>query len=151
MGYYNFHEEFKDNAMQRKLYFVVHWTGSKSAISTVNYLENRLNGKGTVGYNVIIDINGDIYSLAGFDHFFHNTGLGTDFDALTYSIAFTGNNAKNILENKKMIASAKIILDTFYRAYPNCEIEVCCHRELNENKPDFPEKEWEILKEKLMD
>jgi hypothetical protein len=143
-----FYGEFMHNAMPfNKRTIVIHWTGSKSAASTVNYLKDRLNGKGTVGYNEIIDTNGDIYKLAPLGRYFHNTGLGDDFDCNTFSISFTGNNAKDILENERMIKSARNRINELKPYFR----DIYCHRELNPNKEDFPEKEWGALKKKLLD
>ena len=134
---------FSDNALiikQSKI-CVFHWTGSNSINGTLDWLDNRCFGSGSVAYHFIIDTNGIVHELCDLHHFFHNTGKGFIFDSKVISIAFVSkgefpNNCQitacNLLLNKKL---RKVFDFTEYR----------CHRELNDKKPDFPDDYWEKL------
>ena len=139
--------QFMDNAIaeKQKKTVVFHWTGSKLAESAINWLNNRLDGKGSVGYNYIIAENGDIFMLANpCSRWMHNTGLGTNFDKQTISIAFAAINADGI--NKKQLKAAKELVVHLRHDF---ECTYTHHAALNDKKPDFPKDFWEKVKNYL--
>ena len=83
--------QFKDNIYiyKTRRRILWHWTGSRAAQSAINWLDQRIGGKGTVGYNYIIDKNGYIYMLVDpHKGFMQSSGLGKTYDELTIAIAF---------------------------------------------------------------
>ena len=69
-------DRFRDNAQKVSKKVIWHWTASNTAKSAIDWLDQRADGKGSVGYNYIIDKNGDVYMLGNPKNtWFHNTGL----------------------------------------------------------------------------
>lgn len=135
---------FKDNAIcnKKEVTVVFHWTGG-SAKSAIDWLDNRLNGKGTVGYNYIISGH-KLYILADpKTHYMNHSGLGDKYDRDSISIAFCYTSyptdeelkvAKNLLEDIKEWFTVK---------------EYTHHAAINSKKVDFPADYWEHLKKDL--
>ena len=120
---------------------VFHWTGMGTAASNIEFLSSRLQGKGSVGYNYIIDDTGDVFKLCPIHAWFHNSGKGTAFDSGTISIAFVSSGE---YPNKKQIKSCNILLET--EIYPSINVVECFHHaELNPQKVDFPAEYWRHL------
>ena len=138
---------FKDNCQPVRKTIVLHWTGSETAESAINWLNERKNGEGSVGYNYIIDRNGDLYILADpGESWFHNTGLGTAFDKDTISIALVSTGKEPVITFYQIARLQQWI----YMLQEDFEIiEITHHAALNSKKPDFPEKIWEQIKEEL--
>ena len=134
---------YQINKPDRDLVF--HWTGAGSIDSIINWFSTRLNGKGTVGYNYIIDANGDVYKLCPINAWFHNTGKGTNFDSGTISIAFL---SAGTYPTPSQIKSCKILLQTEIESSVNI-VHYYCHSELCDHKIDFPADYWRKLKHAL--
>lgn len=84
-------ERFKDNSYPRHLFeaCVLHWTASGSAKSAIDWLDQRLNGEGTVAYNFVIDRDGTIYMLVDpLKAWVYHSGTGAAFDKKSISVAF---------------------------------------------------------------
>ena len=124
---------------------VFHWTGKGTVQSVIEWLSTRLKGKGTVGYNYIIDTNGDVYRLCPITAWFHNSGKGTAFDRDTVSIAFLSSGE---YPTKQQIKSCNILLETEIYTAVNI-VHNFCHSELCAHKPDFPPEYWKKLKHHL--
>jgi len=139
------YDKFKDNSFKRKIRVIVHYTGSPNVNGSIEWLNKRKGGKGSVGYNVIIDKDNKIYYLAKPTSWFHNTGLGSRYDKDTYSIAFTGSGINDITD--AMIKDFKLTIQWLSNLFNIYEIK--CHRECNIKKPDFSPEEWEILKRRI--
>ena len=137
---------FPDNAIKHKRTVVFHWTATDTAKAAVDYLKNRLNGKGTVGYNYIIEKNGDIFMLANpCNAWMHNSAQGTEFDKNTISISFVNIGDGNFTEQQTNVAFELVnnLKEQFnIVAFTN-------HHILYPPKPDFPDDVWEKLKTKL--
>lgn len=134
----------RKKAMKRKIKITVHYTASPNAVGTIEYLDKRLGGKGTVGYNFLISKDA-VYELGNHQMWFHNTGKGTEYDSNTYSIAFVGYGLEDITD--EMIREAMLKIRWMNAVYDVTDI--LCHREVNPKKPDFSEEEWAILLPKL--
>lgn len=131
---------FQHDKLDRKI--ILHWTGSNSVRSTIDWLSSRLDGKGTVGYNYIIDTNGDVYKCCPSSAWFHNTGLGSNFDKGTISIAFVSSGD---FPSRQQIKSLNILIETSIAPAFNI-LEITHHAALNSKKQDFPDKYWDRLK-----
>jgi hypothetical protein len=132
---------------QKKI--VYHWTGSKTAKSAYNWLNERNEGKGSVAYNYIIDKDGKIYILCDpFKGWFHNTGLGSNYDRNTISVALVSMGANDPITSKQ-IFSASLLNVKLNKEFHITEITH--HRHLNRKKQDFPAKQWKELFPKIWD
>ena len=139
------YDKFKDNSFKRKIRVIVHYTGSPNVNGSLEWLNKRKGGKGSIGYNIIIDQSHEVFYLAKPTEWFHNTGLGSRYDKDTFSIAFTGNGIDDITD--AMIKDFRDELEnlkTIFNVY-----EIRCHHECNIKKPDFSPEEWEILKRRI--
>ncbi|MDY0174364.1 MAG: peptidoglycan recognition family protein [Bacteroidales bacterium] len=136
---------FLDNSLRRNsiedLRIVFHWTASSTAKSAIDWLDTRLGGKGTVGYNYIIDRDGTIYVLADpGERWMHNSGLGANYDQNTISISLVMKDETDPVSQNQEYASRQLLLDLNSKF----EIkEITHHAHINRNKRDFPEKLWE--------
>ena len=84
-------ERFLDNSYPRMSIAacVLHWTGSPTAKRAIDWLDQRLNGEGTVAYNYIIDRDGIVYMLVDpMKAWVYHSGLGSKYDQKTISVAF---------------------------------------------------------------
>lgn len=139
-------EYFKDNAIKHKRTVVFHWTATETAKEAVEWLKTRLNGKGTVGYNYIIEKSGDILMLANpCNAWMHNSARGTDFDKNTISISFV--NIGDGKFTKDQFVAATELINNLEKQFDITEITN--HHILYSPKPDFPDDIWEKLKIKL--
>ncbi len=145
--YHDKTEMFSDNSRKVQKIIVLHWTGSNTAKSAINWLNERKNGKGSVGYNYIIDRNGDMYILGDpGERWFHNTGIGTHFDKDTISIAFVSMGTEPVFTPEQI----KTLKDWIEQLRADFDItQIRHHASLNLKKPDFPDHVWEGLKEAL--
>ncbi len=135
-------ERFRSrHAQKRKVRVVFHWTASGSAAGTIDWLTQRADGFGSVGYNYIIEKNGDVYFLADpRDRWFHNTGRGTAYDSHTVSIAFVMRDGSEEMTEEQLHAAAQLMvgeLDDWFDF-----ATVTHHAAVNNNKQDFPEEIW---------
>ena len=150
MKVYDVTDRFLDNAIPRKprVDVVAHWTAGRSVGQDLNWLDKRLGGKGSVGYNLLIARNGDRYLLANIDtHFMHNSGLGSRYDRNTISFSFCTMGAKEGV-TPVQVESAREFIAEIRKKY---EIrKLVCHAEINSKKPDFPEEMWKELKAALL-
>ena len=137
-------ERFKDNALVQKFekYLVFHWTGAKNLKGTLDWLDNRVSGSGTVAYSFIIDTKGVIHQLCNLFSWFHNTGSGGHFDKKTISIAFV---SKGEFPTKSQIGAVNYLLNNVLKPVFTFK-EVHCHREFTKKKPDFPASYWKKLR-----
>ena len=144
----NIEERFKDNAHKVRKKVIWHWTGSSTAKSAIDWLDQRNNGEGTVAYNYIIDKNGDTYMLGNPKNtFFHNSGLGTSYDKDTISISLVSRGKKDSFTEAQIESSKRLysILKGLYK------IELMTHHaDINEHKQDFPKHIWKDFKSKLI-
>ncbi len=138
--------QFENNFIKHKRVIVFHWTATKTAQEAIDFLKLRLNGKGTVGYNYIIEKNGDIYMLANpCNAWMHNSARGTDFDKNTISISFVNIGDGSFTE--KQYSAAKELFVFLKNSY---QIEkVTNHHLLYPSKADFPLDVWKKVKVKL--
>ena len=136
-------QNYQINKPDRNIVF--HWTGEGTIASIIKYLTSRLQGKGTVGYNFMIDFNGDVVKLCPLNAWFHNSGKGTNFDSSTISIAFLSSGA---YPTKQQIKSCITLLQSDIAPTFNI-LEYFCHSELCDHKIDFPADYWRKLKHDL--
>jgi len=141
-------DRFKDNAQKVSKKVIWHWTASNTAKSAIDWLDQRAGGEGTVAYNYIIDKNGDVYMLGNPKNtFFHNTGLGTEYDKDTISISLVCRGKKDSFTDAQIESSKRLysVLKCLY------EIELNTHHAaINSNKSDFPNKTWKKFKEQII-
>ena len=139
-------KEFEKNFIRHKRTVVFHWTAIGTAKEAMDYLKKRLNGKGTVGYNYIIEKNGDVYMLANPCYaWMHNSAMGTDFDKNTISISFVNTGSEDFTQEQ--IISAKQLL---HHIKTNFDVtDITNHHKLYEKKSDFPDDVWEELLKKI--
>jgi len=137
-------ERFKDNCFRNKLQktLVFHWTGSKNLKGTLDWLDNRVSGNGTVAYMFIIDKNGTIHQLCTLYDWFHNTGSGGNFDQTTIPVSFV---SKGEFPTKSQIGAVNYLLNNVLKPVFTFK-EVHCHREFTKKKPDFPASYWKKLR-----
>ena len=146
MNIINLTTDFEKNYIKHKRIIVFHWTATKTATEAIDYLKSRLEGKGTVGYNYIIDENGDVFMLANpCNAWMHNSAMGTEFDKNTISISFV--NIGDGLFSDAQIVAAKELLSTLKKQYEI--IEITNHHKLYAGKPDFPDDVWQKLLKKI--
>ena len=139
--------QFKDNSQKVQKKIIFHWTASSTAKSAIDWLDQRANGEGSVGYNYIIDKDGSIYMLGNPEQrWFHNTGLGISFDKDTISISLVSRGKKDLFTDKQ-IANVRHLISILKNLYRIVEINH--HAALNKNKPDFPEYIWKEFKKQV--
>ena len=141
-------EKFNDNSIsnKREIVGVFHWTGGHRANGAIDWLNKRRDGKGSVGYNYIIDRDGLVYMLAKpGSRWMHNTGLGTHFDENTISISFAALD-ENDSFTEDQIESGKMLIKELHKMF---DVKWTHHAKLNSHKQDFPEWFWEGLVIKL--
>lgn len=142
-------KQFKDNVYTYKSRrrILWHWTGGVNASGAIDYLDSRHNGKGTVGYNYIIDKNGYVYMLVDpYKGFMQSSGLGKTYDETVIAIAFAMLDESDDI-TKQQIESGRYLLNKL-----NQEFEIfenIHHAAINPHKVDFPNWLWEEIKEKL--
>jgi N-acetyl-anhydromuramyl-L-alanine amidase AmpD len=159
----NLYKEFKDNSYPRFKRIVLHWTASGTAESAINWLNQRLQGKGTVVYNYIIDRDGTVFELVDpFTRWAYHTGLGAPYDSQSIGIAlvswgvqdqersgsgwvfFKNRYLQNYTSEQK--ESLKALLDTLHDSgLPTDEMELTHHAAINPHKPDMPESMFNEL------
>ena len=139
-------ERFLDNANKYKKRIVLHWTASNTAKIAIEWLDMRKNGKGTVGYNYIIEKDGVVYMLADpAERWMHNTGLGGRYDMNVIAISFV-NKGDGIFTEEQYRACRELI-EKLKEKY---EITMITHHhKIYKKKPDFPERIWEKVKDEL--
>lgn len=140
--------QFEDNSQKVQKKIVFHWTGGSTAQGTIDWLDQRKNGKGSVGYNYIVCKNGEIYMLGNPSYrWFHNTGIGSDFDKETISISLVSRGKKDKFTDEQIQAVRHLlpILKNLYRI-----VDITHHAALNKNKYDFPEYVWKDFKKKII-
>ena len=143
----NLENQFKDNAHKISKKIIWHWTGSNTAKSAIDWLDQRHEGKGSIAYNYIIDKNGDVYMLGNPNNtFFHNTGLGTEYDKDTISISLVSRGKKDPFTDEQIESSKRLytILKCLYKIELNTH-----HAAINSNKSDYPDYIWKEFKSKL--
>ena len=137
-------DQFLDNArvIKKEITLVGHWTGGSTAAGAIQHLDTRRGGKGSVGYNVIINRNGVIFLLAEYPNYMHNTGLGDSFDknVISYSLVMTG--AKDQV-SKAQVKALAVWIKTLEKQY--VIKKHVSHASLNKKKIDFPPKMWDKL------
>ncbi len=132
--------EFENNFIKIEKTLVFHWTATNTAEEAIKYLKNRLNGKGTVGYNYIVEKNGDIFMLADpCNAWMHNSAMGTDYDKNTISISLVNIGDGNFEENQ--LIATKNLIDHLKKNYKI--VEITNHHKLYPKKIDFPDDVWE--------
>lgn len=139
----NVTKRFGNNSLKRRVRVVFHWTGGVSSESTLNWLATRQGGQGTVGYNYILDKKDGIYMLADpRERWFHNTGLGSNYDAETVSAAFDMRDETEMFTEKQIDDTVKLlkIIDDWFDV-----IEITHHAAINKTKRDLPEELWQYL------
>ena len=139
---------FADNAICEKEHRigVFHWTGGPTAEGAIEWLDKRKGGKGSVGYNYVIDRDGTVFILADpRTSWMHNSGLGTAYDRHTVSISFAAKNAAHGIteEQTRAAHSLVVLLESWF------DISWTHHAAINSHKQDFPAEMWEELKPKL--
>lgn len=132
-------KRFKNNVICRRkqVVLVFHWTASETALSAINWLADRLDGRGTVGYNYIIDRDGTVYMLGDPRYvWFHNTGLGSRYDSNTVSVAFVMRDESQPVTERQIASGKELVknIDDMFKV-----INVTHHAALNSSKRDFPE------------
>ena len=138
-------KRFNDNSRKVRKKLVFHWTGGSTAEGAIEWLDKRLNGKGSVGYNYIID-DKTIYLLAHpSTRWMYNTGRGTTFDSDTISVSFVGSKDGDITHDKLVLA--KELVDELRRTFDIYAIHH--HAELSNKKQDFPSDTWRRIKRYL--
>ena len=133
-------DKFNDNSIRIKKKIVFHWTGGSTAKGAIDWLNKRSGGKGSVGYNYIIDKDGSIYMLADpRTRWMHNTGLGTKYDEDTIPIALASKDENDRFTDRQVMASKSLVekLDKWFWI-----TETTHHAALNSKKVDFPEYIW---------
>ena len=146
----NITQRFLDNALNNKAnrIIVFHWTGSHTAKSAIDWLDQRNEGNGSVGYNFIIDKDGVVYMLADpLTHWMHNTGLGTNFDEKTISISLASFGMSDPFTDKQIESSKGLV--QFLEKRFNI-IKTTHHAHLNKNKQDFPKELWDSFSKKIL-
>ena len=142
----NIEERFKDNAHKVRKKVIWHWTGSSTAKSAIDWLDQRNNGEGTVAYCYIIE-GKDVYMLGNPNNtWFHNTGLGSEYDKDTIPIAIVSRGKKDKFPQDSIDSAKKLysILKGLFEIYDNTH-----HASINKNKQDFPEHIWKEFKSKI--
>ncbi len=140
-------ERFKDNAHKVRKKIIWHWTASSTAKSAIDWLDQRNNGEGSVAYNYIIDKNGDVYMLGNPKNtFFHNSGLGTEYDKDTVPIALVSKGKKDPFTEAQLESCKQLysILKGLYRIELNTH-----HASINSHKQDFPEHIWKKFRKQI--
>ena len=139
-------DTFLDNIVKHKRTVVFHWTATNTAKEAIDYLKARLNGKGTVGYNYVVEKNGDIFMLANpCNAWMHNSAKGTEFDKNTISISFANIGDGNFTE-RQTNATVELI-NNLQKQFDI--VTFTNHHILYPSKPDFPDDVWEKLKIEL--
>ena len=132
---------YSDNSFKTLKRILLHWTASQTARSAMDWLDTRLEGKGTVGYNYIIEKNGMTFRLIPDTSFFHNSGLGKKYDSDTISIAFVSMSEYPTLEQIRALVQLITKLQKKFDIF-----EIRHHAGINNHKQDFPKDYWERLK-----
>ena len=141
-------DRFKDNAQKVSKRVIWHWTASDTAKSAIDWLDQRNNGEGSVAYNYIIDKNGDVYMLGNPKNtWFHNTGLGSEYDKDTISISLVCRGKKDSFTEAQIESSKRLysVLKCLYQIEINTH-----HASINLHKQDFPDKTWVDFKKKII-
>jgi hypothetical protein len=140
---------FMDNAIAEKEHrnAVWHWTGGGTAQGAIDWLDKRLEGKGSVGYNYIIGRDGNVYMLADpRTHYMHNTGSHSTIPSKgTVSISFACRNAEHGITEAQIAAARDLVKqlnDWFVLKHYH-------HAQVNSTKIDFPSDMWESLKKQI--
>jgi len=140
-------DKFNDNSCKIKKKIVFHWTGGSTAKGAINWLNERNEGHGSVGYNYIIDKSGDIYMLANPKvRWMHNTGTGTINDKNIVSISLVAKDEHDKITEAQIKSSKSLVKklnDLFWIT------EITHHAALNSQKQDFPEYIWRELEQRI--
>jgi len=145
----NITKRFADNARvhRRRIIIVWHWLAGKLKPS-IDWLDiGRAKGKGSVAYNFIIPKIGNINMLLDpFRGFFHNTGLETNYDKHTISIAFELDDANDKFTQNQLDLAKKLYyaLDKVFHIIKDKN-----HAELNDYKIDLSLEMVKQLREYL--
>jgi N-acetylmuramoyl-L-alanine amidase-like protein len=140
----DFTHKFKDNALKHRPRRIVVWHWLAGTVrGSIEWLNTRKDGKGSVAYNYMISKSGTIYMLGDpFKTWFHNTGKGSNYDRKTISIAFESMGADDPITLLQIVAAHAL----------TCELERDFHieahkhhAELNSKKQDFPADVWAKL------
>ena len=147
-------DRFKDNAHKVSKKVIWHWTGGNTASGAIKWLDDREDvdgdgiGDGTIAYNYIIDKNGDVYMLGNPKNtWFHNTGLGSEYDKDTISISLVCRGKKDSFTEAQIESSKRLysVLKCLYQIEINTH-----HASINLHKQDFPDKTWVDFKKKII-
>ncbi len=140
---------FKDNVLSHKIHRrrLWHWTGGDTANGAIEHLDNRMGGKGTVGYHYIIDKDGTIFILANpHTDFMQSSGLGEAYDERAIAIAFVMKDETQDITDEQIYSAKYLIKKTDEDFHITDDVH---HARINRNKKDFPQWLWEDLKIKL--
>lgn len=129
-------ERFKDNLQKYKKIICIHWLAG-SVNGSINWLDGRVNKKGSIAYHEMISKKGDISILADpREGWFHNTNLGSKFDRGVIGIALELDN-ENDKVTDEMIVALRSRIEKWKDIFD--VTEVTNHHKLYPPKPDFPD------------